>query len=33
MAVDLFAAAVILFIIYTGSPPFNSAKPKDHYYK
>ena len=31
--VDLFAMAIILFILYTGHPPFNSAHPtKDPYY-
>lgn len=27
--VDLFAAAVILFILYGGVPPFGKADPKD----
>ena len=32
--VDLFAAAVILFIMYSGSPPFGQAHPeRDQYYK
>jgi len=32
-AVDLFAAAIILFITYAGTPPFNKADPKDPYYR
>lgn len=31
--VDLFAAAIILFIMYAGSPPFSKAVPGDPYYK
>lgn len=31
--VDLFAAAVILFIMVAGHPPFSEASPKDQYYK
>lgn len=32
-SVDLFAIAIILFILYTGHPPFNSANPvKDPHY-
>jgi serine/threonine protein kinase len=31
--VDLFAAAIILFIMYAGTPPFNKADTKDAYYK
>ena len=31
--VDLFAAAVILFIMYTQHPPFQMAKAEDVYYK
>lgn len=31
--VDLFAAAVILFIMYTQHPPFQMAKAEDMYYK
>jgi len=32
--VDLFALGIILFILYTGHPPFNSANPeKDPHYK
>ena len=31
--VDLFAAAVILFIMYTQHPPFQMAKADDAYYK
>lgn len=30
--VDLFAAGIILFIFYTGHPPFNHAKATDSYY-
>jgi len=32
-SVDLFAAAIILFITFAGSPPFSKADPKDPYYK
>jgi len=31
--VDIFAAGVILFIMYSGSPPFERAVPNDSYYK
>jgi len=31
--VDIFAAGVILFIMYSGSPPFERAIPTDTYYK
>jgi serine/threonine protein kinase len=31
--VDLFAMAVILFIMYTGHPPFNEASRHDDYYR
>jgi len=31
--VDLFAAGIILFIIYSGHPPFGQASPQDPYYK
>lgn len=31
--VDLFAAAIILFIMYAGTPPFTKADTKDPYYK
>lgn len=31
--VDLFASAVILFILVAGHPPFSEASPKDAYYK
>lgn len=31
-SVDLFAAAIVLFIMVTGHPPFNKADPKDPYY-
>lgn len=34
MSADLFAVGVILFIMYTGSPPFNTAHPNlDQHYK
>jgi len=29
----LFAAAIILFILYAGTPPFSKADTKDPYYK
>eukprot|EP00331_Platyophrya_macrostoma_P004183 CAMPEP_0176420778 /NCGR_PEP_ID=MMETSP0127-20121128/8794_1 /TAXON_ID=938130 /ORGANISM="Platyophrya macrostoma, Strain WH" /LENGTH=441 /DNA_ID=CAMNT_0017801409 /DNA_START=154 /DNA_END=1479 /DNA_ORIENTATION=- len=32
-AVDLFACAIILFIMVSGTPPFLKAEPKDSYYK
>lgn len=32
-SVDLFAAAIILFIMYAGTPPFNKADSKDPYYR
>ena len=31
-SVDLFAAAIILFIMVTQRPPFSSANPKDPHY-
>jgi serine/threonine protein kinase len=31
--VDLFALGIILFICYSGHPPFNSAHPSDAHYK
>jgi serine/threonine protein kinase len=31
--VDIFAAGVILFIIYAGNPPFEKANLNDPYYK
>src|SRR5438105_8604140 len=31
--VDLFAAAIILFIMVAGTPPFNAAKSDEYYYK
>lgn len=31
--VDLFATAIILFIMLTGHPPFMKADQKDPYYK
>ena len=30
---DIFAAGVILFIMYAGNPPFEKAAPNDPYYK
>lgn len=30
---DIFAAGVILFIMYAGNPPFEKATPNDPYYK
>jgi hypothetical protein len=30
---DIFAAGVILFIMYNGTPPFLSTKPHDRIYK
>lgn len=32
-SVDIFAAGVILFIMYAGNPPFEKATPTDPYYK
>lgn len=32
-SVDLFAASIILFIMYSGTPPFSKADPKDPYFK
>lgn len=31
--VDLFALGIILFILYSGHPPFNQAHPNDPHYK
>jgi len=31
--VDIFATGVILFIMFTGIPPFGEAQPNDPYYK
>ena len=31
--VDIFAAGVILFIMYAGNPPFEKAAPNDPYYR
>ena len=31
--IDLFAAAIILFIMYAGTPPFSRADPRDDFYK
>jgi serine/threonine protein kinase len=30
---DIFSAGVILFTLYTGFPPFNSAAEDDQFYK
>jgi serine/threonine protein kinase len=32
-AVDIFAAGIILFIMFAGSPPFSKAAMNDPYYK
>jgi len=32
-SVDLFAATVVLFIMYSGTPPFTNALMGDEYYK
>lgn len=32
-AVDLFASAIVLFIMFSGTPPFTKADPKDPYYR
>lgn len=29
----MFAASIVLFILYAGTPPFTRADPKDPYYK
>jgi len=31
--VDIFAAGVILFIMFSATPPFESTSPTDPYYK
>jgi len=31
--VDLFAAGIILFVMFAGGPPFEKAVPNDPYYK
>lgn len=31
--VDLFASAIILFVILTQRPPFTSANPQDPHYR
>lgn len=31
--IDLFAAGIILFILYAGTPPFSRADPRDEFYK
>jgi serine/threonine protein kinase len=31
--VDIFASGVILFIMYTASPPFEKSVPEDSYYR
>jgi len=33
VSVDLFAAGVVLFVMYTGCFPFSSATSKDAFYK
>lgn len=33
VSVDLFAAGIILFIMYSGTPAFGLAKPSDPYYR
>lgn len=33
IAVDLFASAIVLFILVSGHPPFSAAVAKDPYYK
>jgi serine/threonine protein kinase len=30
---DIFAAGVVLFIMYAGTPPFMSTKPHERIYK
>lgn len=32
-SVDIFAAAIILFIMVAQHPPFTTAQPKDPFYK
>ena len=32
-SIDLFASAIILFIMYVGTPPFSKAHSSDPYYK
>ena len=32
-SVDLFAAAIILFIMFTQHPPFSRAEPNDPFYR
>ena len=32
-SVDLFAAAIILFVMVSGTPPFDLANPNDDFYK
>ena len=31
-SVDLFAAGIVLFIMYSGTPPFKEASVTDEYY-
>ena len=33
ISIDNFALGIILFVLYSGNPPFNKADPKDIYFK